>query len=74
MRPTAALAVVGSGDWMGLLLLSIPRSNLAEKYKDGAQNHGQTEEVAHAVLLMAQSNAWMTGGIFDVNGASYFRT
>lgn len=34
----------------------------------------QPEEVAQAVLLMAQSNAWMTGGIFDVNGASYFRT
>ena len=34
----------------------------------------QPEEVAHAVLVMAQSNAWMTGGIFDVNGASYFRT
>jgi NAD(P)-dependent dehydrogenase (short-subunit alcohol dehydrogenase family) len=30
-------------------------------------------EVAEAVLLMAQSNIWMTGGIFDVNGASYFR-
>lgn len=34
----------------------------------------QPEEVAQAVLLMAQSNPWMTGGIFDVNGASYFRT
>ena len=33
-----------------------------------------TEEVAQAVLLMAQANMWMTGGIFDVNGASYFRT
>ncbi len=32
------------------------------------------DEVAQAVLLMAQSNQWMTGGIFDVNGASYFRT
>lgn len=32
------------------------------------------EEVAQAVILMAQSNEWMTGGIFDVNGASYFRT
>ena len=32
------------------------------------------EEVAQAVILMAQSNQWMTGGIFDVNGASYFRT
>lgn len=32
------------------------------------------EEVAQAVLLMASSNQWMTGGIFDVNGASYFRT
>lgn len=31
-------------------------------------------EVAEAVLLMAASNQWMTGGIFDVNGASYFRT
>jgi len=34
----------------------------------------QPEEVAQAVLLMAASNQWMTGGIFDVNGASYFRT
>lgn len=34
----------------------------------------QPAEVAQAVLLMAQSNEWMTGGIFDVNGASYFRT
>lgn len=32
------------------------------------------QEVAEAVLLMAQSNIWMSGGIFDVNGASYFRT
>lgn len=32
------------------------------------------EEVAKAVLLMASSPIWMTGGIFDVNGASYFRT
>ena len=32
------------------------------------------DEVAQAVLLMAASNQWMTGGIFDVNGASYFRT
>ena len=32
------------------------------------------EEVAQAVYLMACSNQWMTGGIFDVNGASYFRT
>ena len=32
------------------------------------------EEIAQAVLLMAQSNQWMTGSIFDVNGASYFRT
>lgn len=31
------------------------------------------EEVAQATLLMAQANQWMTGGIFDVNGASYFR-
>lgn len=31
-------------------------------------------EVAQAVFLMAQCNQWMTGGIFDVNGASYFRT
>ena len=32
------------------------------------------EEVAQAVLLMAHANIWMTGSIFDVNGASYFRT
>jgi len=32
------------------------------------------EEVAEAVMLMATANMWMTGGIFDVNGASYFRT
>ena len=32
------------------------------------------KEVAEAVLLMAKANMWMTGGIFDVNGASYFRT
>ena len=34
----------------------------------------QPEEVAKAVILMASSPIWMTGGIFDVNGASYFRT
>jgi len=34
----------------------------------------QPEEVAQAVILMASSPIWMTGGIFDVNGASYFRT
>ena len=32
------------------------------------------DEVAEAVVLMAASNIWMTGSIFDVNGASYFRT
>jgi len=32
------------------------------------------EEVAEATYLMACSPIWMTGGIFDVNGASYFRT
>lgn len=32
------------------------------------------EEVAEAVLMMSTANMWMTGGIFDVNGASYFRT
>ncbi len=32
------------------------------------------QEVAQAVLLMAEANQWMTGTIFDVNGASYFRT
>ena len=31
------------------------------------------EEVAQAVVLMASSPIWMTGSIFDVNGASYFR-
>jgi len=34
----------------------------------------QPDEVAQAVVLMASSPIWMTGGIFDVNGASYFRT
>lgn len=33
----------------------------------------QPGEVAQAVVLMAASPIWMTGGIFDVNGASYFR-
>ena len=32
------------------------------------------QEVAEAVALMAGSNIWMSGTIFDVNGASYFRT
>lgn len=32
------------------------------------------EEVAQAVGLMASANQWMTGGIFDVNGASYLRS
>lgn len=31
------------------------------------------DEVAQAVILMAQANQWMTGSVFDVNGASYFR-
>ncbi len=30
-------------------------------------------EVAEATLLMAKSNIWMTGSIWDVNGASHFR-
>lgn len=33
----------------------------------------QPLEVAEATLLMAQSNIWMTGSIWDVNGASHFR-
>ena len=32
------------------------------------------KEVAEAVFMMSKANIWMTGGIFDVNGASYFRT
>ena len=31
------------------------------------------EEVAQATLLMAAANTWMTGGIWDINGASYLR-
>jgi len=33
----------------------------------------RTNEVAEAALLMAQSNIWMTGSIWDVNGGSHFR-
>lgn len=33
----------------------------------------QPHEIAEAVCLMASSNLWMTGAIWDVNGASYFR-
>ena len=33
----------------------------------------QPAEVAQAALLMASANQWMTGGIWDVNGASYLR-
>ncbi len=33
----------------------------------------QPEEVAQATLLMAAANTWMTGGIWDINGASYLR-
>jgi len=33
----------------------------------------QPEEVAQSVLLMAAANNWMTGGIWDINGASYLR-
>jgi NAD(P)-dependent dehydrogenase (short-subunit alcohol dehydrogenase family) len=33
------------------------------------------EEVAHAILFYASEKAlFMTGGIIDVNGASYLRT
>jgi len=34
----------------------------------------QPAEVAQSVLLMAAANDWMTGGIWDINGASYLRT
>lgn len=33
----------------------------------------QPDEIAEAALLMAQSNIWMSGAIWDVNGTSYFR-
>jgi len=33
----------------------------------------QPSEVAQAVLLMSAANEWMTGGIWDINGASYLR-
>jgi len=33
------------------------------------------EEVAHAILLLASENTdFMTGGIIDINGASYLRS
>ncbi|MFT6807107.1 MAG: 3-oxoacyl-[acyl-carrier protein] reductase [Saprospiraceae bacterium] len=33
----------------------------------------QPQEVAEAAYLMAKSNIWMTGSVWDVNGASHFR-
>ncbi|MEL6123358.1 MAG: SDR family oxidoreductase [Bacteroidota bacterium] len=32
----------------------------------------QPEEIAHAVLQMSESSMWMTGNVWDLNGASYF--
>jgi len=34
----------------------------------------QPEEIAAAVYTLARAPMWMTGSIFDANGASYFRT
>ncbi len=64
----------------GFVETDMAKDRLAGPRGDGIRSQSpmnrvaQPDEVAQAVLLMASSPIWMTGGIFDVNGASYFRT
>lgn len=64
----------------GFVETDMAKERLEGPRGDGIRNQSplnrvaQPAEVAKAVILMASSPIWMTGGIFDVNGASYFRT
>ena len=64
----------------GFVETDMAKDRLAGPRGDGIRSQSplnrvaQPDEVAQAVLLMASSPIWMTGSIFDVNGASHFRT
>lgn len=64
----------------GFVETDMAKERLEGPMGDGIRNQSplkrvaKPEEVAQAAVLMASSPIWMTGGIFDVNGASYFRT
>lgn len=64
----------------GFVETDMAKERLEGPRGDGIRNQSplkrvaKPQEVAQAVVLMASSPIWMTGGIFDVNGASYFRT
>lgn len=71
--------------FVGAIAPGFVETDMAKERLDGPRGDGirnqspmnrvaKPEEVAQAVVLMASSPIWMTGGIFDVNGASYFRT
>jgi len=71
--------------FVGAIAPGFVETDMAKERLDGPRGDGirnqspmnrvaKPQEVAQAVILMASSPIWMTGGIFDVNGASYFRT
>ncbi len=63
----------------GFVETDMSRSRLVGEIGEGIRSQSpmhrvaQPTEIAEAVLLMSQSNIWMTGSVWDINGASYFR-
>jgi 3-oxoacyl-[acyl-carrier protein] reductase len=59
---------------MATHVLEGPRGD-AVRAQSRAGRVGRPAEVAHAVLFLASEGAaWSTGGVLDVNGASYLRS
>ena len=84
MTQSLAYSLAPYGIFVGAVAPGFIETDMAHKRLQGSQGDqirsqspmnrvGSPEEVSNAILLMASSNQWMTGSIFDVNGASYFR-
>lgn len=85
LTQSLAYSLAPHGIFVGAVAPGFVETDMAKERLEGPRGDGirsqsplnrvaLPEEVAQAVMLMASSPIWMTGGIFDVNGASYFRT
>ncbi len=85
LTQSLAYALAPHNIFVGAVAPGFVETDMAKERLEGPRGDGirsqspmnrvaKPEEVAQAVVLMASSPIWMTGGIFDVNGASYFRT
>lgn len=85
MTQSLAYSLAPYGIFVGAVAPGFVETDMAKERLEGPRGEGirsqspmnrvaKPTEVAQSVILMASSPIWMTGGIFDVNGASYFRT